>query len=413
MAYDTYGGELNILNVDASTIYESFISEIEEALGEKLYPGDERRLLCDAIASVLVVYLNKVNDAAKQSSLTYAAGEMLDALGARYGLTRITPVAATIQVRAALASGYTSVIIPAGTVVIANGTEFLTDSAVTLTSGNSPQTITATCALTGDAYNGLTADETASTANFPAGVTVTAYSDSTGGVTGEAYDYDGDDRFRERIRLAPSNFTNSGTEDVYISIAEATITGIKDCRCLWDPTGWQYLRYKYYAGLVNTITYPTLADWITYNETASGVKDGFVINPTLMFLVALRSGSDMSNAQKNSLLVALNDSDVRAITDAATLCDAIRQSYSISLTYYTSRANAEAVAEAVSDAVDEYAAWQGAKIGRSITPEKLTALVMNAGADRVTISSPAYTELNAWDIASLSGTATINAVYTD
>ena len=54
---------------------------------------------------------------------------------------------------------------------------------------------------------------------------------------------------------------------------------------------------------------------------------------------------------------------------------------------------------AVKQAVDDYILWQREKLGRDIDPSKLYALMVKAGAEKVTVTSPALTTVDADKIA--------------
>ncbi|MBQ6403727.1 MAG: baseplate J/gp47 family protein, partial [Oscillospiraceae bacterium] len=74
--------------------------------------------------------------------------------------------------------------------------------------------------------------------------------------------------------------------------------------------------------------------------------------------------------------------------------DPVAETYNIDMTYWLpSGGDASAIAAAITAAVNEYAAWQGSKLGRNINPSKLASLVMQAGAARVEIREPEFTEL--------------------
>ena len=63
--------------------------------------------------------------------------------------------------------------------------------------------------------------------------------------------------------------------------------------------------------------------------------------------------------------------------------------------------------ESVAQAVADYQTWQRA-IGRDINPSKLVALVMEAGAKRVTVTAPTYTAVAATKVSALQGEAVIS-----
>ena len=48
----------------------------------------------------------------------------------------------------------------------------------------------------------------------------------------------------------------------------------------------------------------------------------------------------------------------------------------------------------MNDAVNSYIKWQTAKIGRDINPSKLIQMMVEAGAKRVVVTSPAFTQLS-------------------
>ena len=99
---------------------------------------------------------------------------------------------------------------------------------------------------------------------------------------------------------------------------------------------------------------------------------------------------------KAAILAACNDENIRPLTDQVSVEDAEEVTYNITMTYYLSRDSTESAATIqakVEDAVDEFIAWENARIGRDINPSKLNQLVIEAGAKRTVITSPTYTVL--------------------
>lgn len=66
---------------------------------------------------------------------------------------------------------------------------------------------------------------------------------------------------------------------------------------------------------------------------------------------------------------------------------------------------ATAIREAVQQAVDDYTAWQRAKLGRDINPSELIHRIIQAGAKRVELQEPAFTKILASQVA---GERTVN-----
>lgn len=83
--------------------------------------------------------------------------------------------------------------------------------------------------------------------------------------------------------------------------------------------------------------------------------------------------------------------------------------HQINLTYYINRsdsARAVAIQAAVAQAVEEYKTWQRT-IGRDVNPSQLAAMVMEAGAKRVTVTAPTFAAVAATKVAALTGSATV------
>ena len=57
------------------------------------------------------------------------------------------------------------------------------------------------------------------------------------------------------------------------------------------------------------------------------------------------------------------------------------------------------IQSAVNKAVENYVLWQKEKPGRDINPSELTRLIMQAGAKRVEITSPAFEKIEQTQIA--------------
>ena len=104
----------------------------------------------------------------------------------------------------------------------------------------------------------------------------------------------------------------------------------------------------------------------------------------------------------------LNADNVRPLTDHVTVAAPETVSYAIDFTYYTQEGgavSAETVAANIAAAVQAFREWQGARMGRDVNPSYLTALLMQAGAKRVEIRSPAFAVVPDNAVALLSGSA--------
>ena len=113
--------------------------------------------------------------------------------------------------------------------------------------------------------------------------------------------------------------------------------------------------------------------------------------------VLMKDGTPANTETKAAVLAACSDDMVRPLTDYVSVEDPDEVSYNITLTYYilrdTSRSAADIQAE-TAQAVEDYAAWQSAKLGRDINPSELIRRIMSVeGIKRVALTAPAFQAL--------------------
>lgn len=146
--------------------------------------------------------------------------------------------------------------------------------------------------------------------------------------------------------------------------------------------------YIYWAMQVST----EIADVIANSPTPGIVK----------LYVLMDDGTLATEEIKGKVLAACSADERRPLTDLVYVEDAEIVRYDIDLTYYihqnASRSGAS-IAAAVERAVEEYIAWQSAKLGRDINPSKLTSLLMQTGIKRVDIRAPVFTSLRDGNLA--------------
>lgn len=367
--------DINLIEVDSATLYNEVILALEKAVGEPLYPGDERRIFGEALVALVVSIYNDVNDACKQKMLAYARDEVLDALGARTNTPRIAPSSAETIMRFNLNEAIrNNVIIPEGTRITPdNFTYFKTTEAAVIQAGETFVDVAAVAEEPGEAGNGFTAGTICQLVDLvPYIDTVSNTVTSTGGDDGEPYDDTGNDKYRERIRLSISKITTAGPEESYRFYALSADASIVDVS-ISSPS----------PGVVLIV--PICADGNIPDE-------------------------DVLEAVKN----ICSADDVRPMTDEVIVAPPQQVLYDIDLKYYTTKADESDCVTAIEGAggsIDQYKEWQDTVMGRDINPDKLRALILTptdgVGATRVEVTSPVYTELTDLQVAKFSGTINI------
>lgn len=281
-------------------------------------------------------------------------------------MTRNPAAAATTTLRFTLsAERDTATGIPQGTRVSTAGSiYFATDMYAEIPAGSTTVDVPATCTVAGTDGNGLAIGELATIVDpIPY---VASVSNTTATEGGAEIESDAD--LAERVFLAPGAYSTAGPEDGYIYHAKAYSPAVGDVEATSDQE----------AGTVDIVF--IMADGSTPGEEMIEGMEGYLQGKT-----------------------------IRPMTDLVRVAAPEEVQYTINLTYYINRsdsAKAVTIQAAVAQAMEDYKVWQRA-IGRDINPSKLVAMVMEAGAKRVTMTAPTYTAVAATKVSALQGEAIV------
>lgn len=346
--------------------YEEYMSGAE-GRAITLDRSSPHRMVLYSAAAQIYQAMQYVDRAGKLNMLKYSYSDFLDNLALLKGITRLPAAAATTTLRFSLSTARTvATAIPAGTRVSAGGSLFFaTSDYAEIAAGDLTVDVAAACTVPGADGNGLEAGEV-STIVDPIPYVATAANVAT---TEGGADIESDDDLAARVYLAPSAYSTAGPEDAYL-----------------------YHARKFNAGI---------GDVVATSDQEAGQVD-------VVFLMS--DGSAPGAAMIAGLQEYLSGKTIRPMTDLVTVSAPEEISYSINLTYYINRsdsARAVTIQAAVEQAVADFLTWQRT-IGRDINPSKLVALVMAAGAKRVTVSAPAYTTVAATKVSAVSGTPVIS-----
>lgn len=345
--------------------YESFISE---ATGQtvSLERSSVHRMELYAAAAQIYQAMQYIDRQGKQSILKYSYSDFLDNLAIFKGVTRNPATPATTTFRFTLsAERDTATGIPQGTRVSTAGSiYFSTDVYAEIPAGSTTVDVPATCTVAGTDGNGFAAGELATIVDpIPYVASVTNTTATEGGAEIES-----DDDLAERVFLAPGAYSTAGPEDGYLYHAKAYSAAIGDV--------------------------------VATSDQAAGTVD-------IVFIMA--DGSTPGEEMIEGLEGYLQGKTIRPMTDLVRVAAPQEVQYTINLTYYINRsdsAKAVTIQAAVAQAVADYQTWQRA-IGRDINPSKLVAMVMEAGAKRVTVTAPTYTTVDAIKVSAIQGSAVV------
>lgn len=328
-------GEIHYLAYDPEEIWKEMNAAYIEAGGDILYPGDEKEMLLRGVQSIVTQVFAGVDAALRMDTLRYAVGGYLDIYGEKRNCTRIPAEAATCTVEIKFQASGTAKTIASGTALTADGEHlFLLTEAVEQTGYEQTIHAEVICRETGRLGNGLLAGtQMQFMVPNPAILSVYAIRDASGG-----QDEEDDEIYRERIRTFGLINTTTGPQMQYESAAMNVTSEILDARAL--------------------------------NLGAGEVG--------IYLLLASDTGA---TAILDSVSAALNAQDVRPLTDTVKVYRATQIPYELKV-QYAQEAGGN-ITTAISAAVEEYQKWQDEEIGRAFNPDKLMAMLYQAGAIRV------------------------------
>lgn len=325
------------------------------AAGERVTLGraSVHRMLLYAAATQIYQAFQYADRAGKQNLLKYSYSDFLDNLALLKGVTRnpARPAETTLRFTLFGVRG-SATAIPAGTRAAGGSVFFATEKYAEIPAGDFYADVPARCTVAGAAGNGFGVGEISKQ------VDAIPYVASVGNITATegGADVEKDADLAQRVYLAPSAYSTAGPEDSY-----------------------KYHCRQYSASIGDVV--------VTSNQEAGQVD--------ITFLMA--NGDSPGAATIQGLTSYLSDRNVRPLTDLVTVSAPAEVAYNITFVYYIDvgdTARAENIQAAVQKAVADYQTWQR-HIGRDINPDELIYRVKNAGAKRLVVTSPTYTEVDA------------------
>lgn len=199
---------------DAEAITRETVALYESLTGKTLYPAQVERILIDVIAYRESLTRQAIQDAGMLNLVRYSRAPVLDFLGENVSVPRLDAIAASTTLRFVFdpkpASATT---LAAGTMVEGGGIAFATNSDVIVAAGSAQVDVPATCTTTGVVGNGFLAGQIQTLTSVVADLSISAVSNTT--VSSGGADTEDDDGYRERIVLAPEQWSNAGSVGAY------------------------------------------------------------------------------------------------------------------------------------------------------------------------------------------------------
>lgn len=326
--------DMHYIHYDPETIWNMITYTHIANGGDLLYPGDEKEILLRTVLALLVQGLSVADNALLMDSLQHTMDGFMDLYGRKRSCYRLEAQAAEAEVEIAFAASGIIATIPAGTALTADGQRiYLTKVDIQQTGFEQTSAVTIVAEEAGAAGNGLSAGTGMQFCIPNAAVTsITVTAAASGGRNRES-----DESYRERIREYGLASITTGPSQQYERVARSVSTDVLDAKAV---------------------------------RTAQC---------TVCVYVILSEESE-HDAQKAAILTALSDETERPMTDLLLVEDAESLPYTLNVNCTIENSVSS---ETLTEAISEYKAWQDNKIQRPFNPEKLMAMLYQAGVSRV------------------------------
>lgn len=344
---------LQFVETDTEKIKQEVITTVEQQTGYTLAPADPRRIFLETLAYYIGLIEKQQDTTGKMNLLFFSKEDYLEHLAALLDVERLPASFAGAKVKATLSTPLNySVTIPAG-IRITAGDEiyFSITSPIVIEQGTTEAQGTVKCTVAGTIGNGYVEGQINKIVdNLPFLVNIKNMETTTGGE-----DAEDDEALRERTRQAPESFSTAGPDGSY---------------AFWTKTAS-----------------PAIIDVAVYSPT-----------PGVVHIRPLLEGGELPNGQLiEEIQKILNEKNRRPLTDKVEVSEPEQVEYNINVKYYINANDAEqenTLKEAVEKSIrEDYVLWQKSALGRDIDPNQLVYFMRGAGAGRIEVTEPVYTEI--------------------
>ncbi|MDB2161190.1 baseplate J/gp47 family protein [Clostridium butyricum] len=378
---------INFVDINAETVYEEIVRNVESDLGEKLHEGDEKKLFIKSLMPIIMALKNDINDTANQNFLENARDEKTDAIAnSFFDTNRLKATKASCNGKAVLSEVQKKdILIPSGTKITSDGIRiFEIKEDYIVKAGEKEVDVKLISTSTGEKYNGIEIGKINHIID-PIAYVSEIYNTE---ISKEGSDIEDDKSYRERARLEMESKSCAGPEGAY----------------------------EYYA--------------YSADNSISAVK---VVSPspgTVRILVVVDNGESPSDEILKKVYDECSPRDRRPLTDKVETGTPEIVEYDIDLTYYLDKnfhtyegkwrkAIEGENFDYESGAIRTFINWQQEDIGRSINVEELKFQILNSatyevdnrtlsGVRKLIINSPGYDNIEEIQLAKVRN---INVTY--
>lgn len=314
---------------DPEVVMAESKTKLEELLGREIQPAQVEQLILNFVVYRELLLLNRFNAGMRQMLFQYSTAPILDYVAGLVAIERLPAARAGCTARFTLVAGHGSMLIPEGTRISStDGTAIFRTVADMVVN---PDILTVDVAVLADTAgkecNGYAAGAITKILDPLAFVSQVENINATGGGS----DIESDEQLRQRIKLAPAQYSSAGSRDSYL----------------------------FYAKSANAL-----------------ITDVSVISPIpgTVMIVPLTEADQTPAQVIEDVYNACSPENRRPLTDSVMVVAPVRKDYTITVNVVLYEGVDAKTAQADIIAIlDAYATEQRAKLGLDITRSEITA----------------------------------------
>ena len=353
----------NLINRNSATIIAEMKADYEARTGRVLEPAQVEQLLINAFAYRELLIRNQIQDAGLQNLIAYSRFPMLDHLGALLGVERLPSQAAQTTLLLTLTSGHGDILIPQGLRISSNdgrvNFELLEDYAVL--AANDTISVTAIAMVNGIIGNNYAVGAVSVILDpQPYLATASNTTISEGGTDEET-----DEQLRDRIKLAPSAFSNAGS----------------------------YKAYEFWAKSVSPLIIDVFVDFQRVkidNVPYTGLLIGDAIPGTVEVFPLVQGLATTPSEILDTVEVVLSADRIRPLTDTviATSPTAVNTNITVGLIIYEGQVSSDIIS-VVQANLEAFRDGRRKLLGQDIVIDQIKALSIIDGVYKANVTEPA------------------------
>lgn len=211
---------------DPAVIMAEGKAKLEELLGREIQPAQVEQLILNFMVYRELLLLNRFNAGMRQMLYQFSTAPILDYIAGLVALERLPAARAGCIVRFTLVEGHGTVMIPEGTRVssIDGAAIFRTVADVIINPGTKAVDVAVLADIAGKGGNEYAPGTITKILDPLAFVSLAGNIDTTGGGS----DVESDEQLRDRIKLAPSQYSSAGSRSSYLFYAKSANALITD-----------------------------------------------------------------------------------------------------------------------------------------------------------------------------------------